>query len=94
MIGNFVSIVSSTVLFAIFFYFLFIANGWKIVYIAFNIFPSMMILYQAITIVSLFVPITGRIGSDKNPEIIIGVIVMVLTIIFSSFYVSYSLLST
>lgn len=59
-------------------------------YVIFNIFPSMIIIYQSITVLSLFIPITGRIGNDKNPEIIVGIITMALTILFSSFYVSYS----
>ncbi|GJQ79156.1 hypothetical protein Trydic_g5407 [Trypoxylus dichotomus] len=65
------------------------ANGWKIAYMLFNAFPSMMIMYQSVTILSLFIPITGRIGSDKNPDVIIGVVSMALTILFSSFYTHF-----
>ncbi|KRT78797.1 Peptidase [Oryctes borbonicus] len=64
-------------------------NGWKVAYMLFNAFPSMMIMYQSVIILSLFIPITGRIGNDKNPEMILGIISMSLTIIFSSFYMHF-----
>lgn len=36
----------------------------------------------------LFIPLTGRIGSNKNPEFIIGMMAFFFTILITSLYVS------
>jgi hypothetical protein len=38
----------------------------------------------------LFIPITGRIGSDKNPEFIIGIFSALLCLLLISYVVSIS----
>lgn len=57
---------------------------WQIIYVIFNIFPAMNVMYQGITTLSLFIPITGRMGSSKNPELIIGFMVFFFTILIVS----------
>lgn len=57
---------------------------WQIIYILFLVIPSMNIMYQALTTLSLFIPMTGRIGNDKNPEIIIGFLTFILTLLVVS----------
>ncbi|XP_066259368.1 endoplasmic reticulum metallopeptidase 1-like [Euwallacea similis] len=57
---------------------------WLIIYILFLILPSMNLMYQALTTFSLFIPMTGLIGSDKNPDMIIGSIAAVFSILIFS----------
>ncbi|XP_066140903.1 endoplasmic reticulum metallopeptidase 1 [Euwallacea fornicatus] len=57
---------------------------WQIVYILFLLLPSMNLMYQALTTFSLFIPMTGRIGSDKNPDMIIGSMAAVFSILILS----------
>ncbi|XP_022913826.1 endoplasmic reticulum metallopeptidase 1-like [Onthophagus taurus] len=62
---------------------------WRYLYLIANSPPIMMIMCQAILVLSLFIPITSRIGSDKNPEIIIGIITCLIVILISSFFIHY-----
>ncbi|KAK5644973.1 hypothetical protein RI129_006273 [Pyrocoelia pectoralis] len=62
-------------------------HKWAIIYIVFTLIPNIFLMKAGLEIVSLLVPICGRIGSDKNPEIIIGVVTFMVTIPISSSYV-------
>uniref|UniRef100_A0A1Y1MHI6 FXNA-like protease n=2 Tax=Photinus pyralis TaxID=7054 RepID=A0A1Y1MHI6_PHOPY len=61
-------------------------HKWAMVYVVFTLIPNIFLMKSGLEFVSLMVPICGRIGSEKNPEIIVGVAVLVLTIPISSSY--------
>ncbi|CAH0551529.1 unnamed protein product [Brassicogethes aeneus] len=69
-----------------------LVRKWQIMYLLFTIISTMLLMAQAIVTLSLFVPLTGRIGSDKNAEIIIGVMTILFTIIIISFLVPLTIL--
>lgn len=54
----------------------------------FLILPAMNLMYQGLITFSMFIPLTGRIGSDKNPELIIGFMTFFFTILIASPLVS------
>lgn len=49
--------------------------------------PVLILCYQTNTVIALFVPLCGRIGSDKNPDLMIGMIAVLFTILITSFCV-------
>ncbi|KAF7287971.1 hypothetical protein GWI33_000031 [Rhynchophorus ferrugineus] len=57
---------------------------WQWIYLLFNILPCMNLMYQAVTTLSLFVPITGRMGSHRNPELLMGLMTFFFTILIVS----------
>lgn len=62
--------------------------GWRILQIVGNAIPTIFIVYMHVILFGLVIPICGRIGSDKNPEIIVGMLSTLFTILISSYYVS------
>jgi hypothetical protein len=47
-------------------------------------------LYSTVMAFGLFIPITGRIGPVKNPDLIIGIFAALLCILSTSYVVSIS----
>ncbi|XP_060528261.1 endoplasmic reticulum metallopeptidase 1-like isoform X2 [Cylas formicarius] len=43
---------------------------WRLAYLVSLLVPTMLLMYQASTTLALFIPITGRMGSNRNPELI------------------------
>lgn len=58
---------------------------WLMVYLSSNIPTITFILYHTVMAFGLFIPITGRIGPNKNPEIIIGAFSVLLCVLSSSY---------
>ncbi|KAF5270864.1 hypothetical protein FQA39_LY08309 [Lamprigera yunnana] len=59
---------------------------WQIVYILGMILPSIFLMQHALQIVLIMIPVYGRIGSDKNSEIYLGMLIVTLTILTISHY--------
>uniref|UniRef100_A0AAR5P1C9 FXNA-like protease n=2 Tax=Dendroctonus ponderosae TaxID=77166 RepID=A0AAR5P1C9_DENPD len=59
-------------------------NMWRVMYILFLVPPAMNLMYQSLTTFSLIIPMTGFIGSDKNPDLIIGLMVVTFTLLIVS----------
>ncbi|KAF5305113.1 hypothetical protein FQA39_LY09375 [Lamprigera yunnana] len=60
---------------------------WLLIYIILGtIIPNIFLMREALEIMSVIIPICGRIGSDKNSEIMIGILTLFLTILISSSY--------
>ncbi|KAJ3649732.1 hypothetical protein Zmor_021456 [Zophobas morio] len=57
---------------------------WLIPYLASLIIPTIFLMYGTLTIFSLFIPMTGRIGPNKNVEVMIGILSLFLTIAITS----------
>ena len=60
------------------------------VYVASTLPSVVFVLYGTVMAFGLFIPITGRIGSDKNPELIIGIFSALLCLLLISYMVSMS----
>jgi len=60
------------------------------VYVASTLPSIVFVLYSTVMAFGLFIPITGRIGSDKNPELIIGIFSALLCLLLISYMVSMS----
>ncbi|XP_069678437.1 endoplasmic reticulum metallopeptidase 1-like [Periplaneta americana] len=58
---------------------------WLLVYITSNIPVIIFVFYHTVVAFGLFIPITGRIGPDKNPEFIIGAFSFLLCTLSSAF---------
>ncbi|CAG9768481.1 unnamed protein product [Ceutorhynchus assimilis] len=54
---------------------------WQIIYISSLVVPIITIVYQAWQSLLAFIPITGRLGSDTNPELYIGTICLFFTLL-------------
>jgi MFS family permease len=65
---------------------------WQVIYVVSLIIPTMFLMYTALTTLSLFVPITGRIGSDKNADLLIGLLSSALTILIISPFIALTTL--
>jgi hypothetical protein len=63
---------------------------WFTVYVVSTLPPVVFVLYSTLLTFGLFIPITGRIGSDKNPELIIGIFAALLCLLLISSVVSMS----
>jgi len=63
---------------------------WLTVYVASTLPSVVFVLYSTVMAFGLFIPITGRIGSDKNPELIIGIFSALLCLLLISYMVSVS----
>lgn len=53
---------------------------WHALFILISSFSSSMICYNGISSFRLFIPITGRAGATKNPELIISLLASLLTV--------------
>ncbi|XP_057663658.1 endoplasmic reticulum metallopeptidase 1-like [Diorhabda carinulata] len=63
---------------------------WQILYLTCLFIPTIFLIYESLTGLEFFIPLTGRIGSDKNPDLIIGSLTVLLTILTTSNYVILS----
>lgn len=63
---------------------------WQIVYLVCLFIPTVLLTYESLTGLEFFVPLTGRIGSNKNPDLIIGSLTVLFTILTTSQYVVLS----
>ncbi|KAL1505193.1 hypothetical protein ABEB36_004814 [Hypothenemus hampei] len=57
---------------------------WQIVYVIFLILPVMLLMYQTLTTLTLLIPMSGMIGSSKNPDLLIGGLTVFFTILIVS----------
>ncbi|XP_049826567.1 endoplasmic reticulum metallopeptidase 1-like isoform X2 [Aethina tumida] len=64
------------------------AIKWIMVYLSSLVIPTLILMYQISITMSLFVPITGRFGSNKNPDMAIGILATTFTITIISPYVA------
>jgi len=71
-------------------WFSFAVRVWLTVYVASTLPSAVFVLYSTVMAFGLFIPITGRIGSDKNPELIIGILSTLLCLMLISYVVSMS----
>lgn len=69
----------------------FLARKWQITAFIFTILPAIMSMYVAVEIYSLFIPITGRIGANRNPEMIVGLLTVLVLLLIVSHYVSITI---
>jgi hypothetical protein len=63
---------------------------WLTVYVVSTLPSVVFVLYGTVMAFGLFIPITGRIGPDKNPELIIGIFSALLCLLLISYMVSMS----
>ncbi|KAF2884576.1 hypothetical protein ILUMI_21615, partial [Ignelater luminosus] len=59
---------------------------WPFIYILATILPNVPVMQFAIVSMEFMIPIAGRSGNHDNPEILIGVIALGLTLLATSFY--------
>ncbi|XP_054278199.1 endoplasmic reticulum metallopeptidase 1-like isoform X2 [Macrosteles quadrilineatus] len=60
---------------------------WLCGFLASALLPAFYTVYLSILFLQVFVPVTGRLGADTNPDIIIGVICSVLCVLIASYFV-------
>ncbi|KAJ3638374.1 hypothetical protein MTP99_001746 [Tenebrio molitor] len=65
---------------------------WQVIYVVSLIIPTMFLMYTALLMFSLFIPVTGRSGSNKNVDLLIGLLSSALTIVIISPYVALTTL--
>lgn len=63
---------------------------WLTVYMPSTLPSVIFIMYHTVMAFGVFIPITGRIGPVKNPDIIIGIFAALLCILSTSYVVSVS----
>ncbi|XP_050500208.1 endoplasmic reticulum metallopeptidase 1-like isoform X1 [Diabrotica virgifera virgifera] len=63
---------------------------WQIIYLICLIIPTCYVMYELFATYYMFIPLTGRIGSDKNPDLIIGSMTVLGTLLITSSYVALS----
>ncbi|CAG9830170.1 unnamed protein product [Diabrotica balteata] len=63
---------------------------WQIIYLICLIIPTCYIMYELFATYYMFIPLTGRIGSDKNADLIIGSMTVLGTLLTTSSYVALS----
>jgi len=63
-----------------------------ITYLLLQIIPIMMWYYVVHTFLTVFIPILGRFGTSKNPDIMLGVLISLVTIIIIQFILPIVLL--
>ncbi|CAH1155482.1 unnamed protein product [Phaedon cochleariae] len=61
---------------------------WQIAYIISLVIPTALLMYQMLVTLSLFIPLTGRMGSDKHSELIVGSITVFFALLITSPYVT------
>ncbi|XP_014258120.1 endoplasmic reticulum metallopeptidase 1-like isoform X2 [Cimex lectularius] len=61
--------------------------GWTIIYILSTLPVSLYLAYLSLSVMKLFIPMSGRINDDKNPEITISLLSTMLTVGISSYLV-------
>ncbi|KAK5648927.1 hypothetical protein RI129_003819 [Pyrocoelia pectoralis] len=59
---------------------------WLIVYVLGMVLPTMFLMQHALQIIIIFISVYGRLGPDKNSEVRLGILVVVLTILTISYY--------
>nr|XP_022904542.1 endoplasmic reticulum metallopeptidase 1-like [Onthophagus taurus] len=69
------------------------SSWWVSIYIIGNIFPTMFLYGISFHILALFIPICGRFGTEMNPELLIGLFTMMLTILCLCYYIPLILLT-
>lgn len=47
----------------------------------------MFVMKVSTQIIGVFVPMSGRMGADKNPEMLVGLLMLLITLLVASFYV-------
>lgn len=60
---------------------------WLSGFLASALFPAFYTVYLSILFLQVFIPVTGRMGADTNPDMIIGVISSVLCVLTASYFV-------
>uniref|UniRef100_A0A1B6JDY7 FXNA-like protease n=1 Tax=Homalodisca liturata TaxID=320908 RepID=A0A1B6JDY7_9HEMI len=60
---------------------------WLCGFLASALFPAFYTIYLSILFMQVFIPVTGRMGADTNPDIIIGVLSSVLCVVTTSYFV-------
>nr|CAH7768334.1 unnamed protein product [Callosobruchus chinensis] len=63
---------------------------WQWVYLTSLLIPTLTLMYQTLITFLMFVPLMGRIGSNRNPELIIGMMTLLFTVLLVSPYVALS----
>ncbi|KAJ8936603.1 hypothetical protein NQ314_012218 [Rhamnusium bicolor] len=63
-------------------------SRWQVVYLISLIPPTITSMYQMSQTLLMFIPLTGRMGCDKNPEVIISLMTVFFTILITSPYVA------
>jgi hypothetical protein len=61
---------------------------WLTAYISSLLPPVTFVLYYTVMAFGFFIPITGRVGPVKNPDLIIGTFAALLCILSTSYLVS------
>ncbi|XP_017781638.1 PREDICTED: endoplasmic reticulum metallopeptidase 1-like [Nicrophorus vespilloides] len=64
----------------------FSTTKWQAIHFVGSSITTTFVMYTALIVLSLFVPITGRMGVNKNPEFIIGAISVFYTLLVTSYY--------
>lgn len=64
------------------------ALTWKIIYIILSLIPTSFSMSVSNELFGFFIPLTGRIGSNKIPDIIIGFATVIATLLTLTPYVS------
>ncbi|KAK4883835.1 hypothetical protein RN001_000106 [Aquatica leii] len=59
---------------------------WQIVYILGMVLPSLFLMQHALQIVLIMIPVYGRMGSDRNSEVYLGMLIVALTVFTISYY--------
>lgn len=62
---------------------------WAHIYVTSMIIPTIFTMYFAYIVLSIFIPIMGRNGGGSNPEIFVGGITYLITMLATTYYVSF-----
>lgn len=65
-----------------------VGRAWLYVYMLSLIIPTIFAMYITAVVLEIFIPITGRIGSNRNPDDYIGVISAIGCLLITSGYVN------
>lgn len=63
-------------------------SNWQYIYFIFQTLPTVFTFYLTKIIFSIFIPIIGRSGAGSNPELLIGMVALFMTLLITSFFVS------
>ncbi|KAJ8924322.1 hypothetical protein NQ315_007115 [Exocentrus adspersus] len=61
---------------------------WQFVYLISLVIPTITLMYQTVLTLSMFIPLTGRIGYNRNPDAIIGMMTFFFTVLITSPYIA------
>ncbi|XP_025830299.1 endoplasmic reticulum metallopeptidase 1-like isoform X2 [Agrilus planipennis] len=60
---------------------------WQFLHLISTLIPVCYLMYTSVILMTFVIPITGRFGSNKNPELFVGFATLILSVLISSLFV-------